>query len=103
VEQDPCDFPNHFLNRLPESLLSIFKGRKRYTIDGVSDSTDEFFSVGFGSSLKIEDTFYHFAREEDDGNMPLYTPIDKIPSVLVVRLKRFEYDILNETQRMVAD
>jgi hypothetical protein len=25
-QQDPCDFLNDFLNRLPESVLSIFKG-----------------------------------------------------------------------------
>jgi hypothetical protein len=58
--QDPCGFLNDFLNGLPESVSPIFRGRKRYTVDGVSDLTDEFISISLGLHSKLKTSFGHF-------------------------------------------
>jgi hypothetical protein len=102
-QQGPCDFLNDFLNRLPEWASPIFKGRKHYTVDGVSDLPDEFFSISLDLHSQLKTFFDLFVRGEDEGNARLCTRIDKSPSVLAVQLKRFEYDRLNETQRRLTD
>ena len=111
-QQDANEFFQLFVDQLPEEMKQIFQGRVVNTIEGLttpfkSVNYEDFFSLsmtiqGFSS---LEDSMKDFTRDEifsgdnqvtDDCGAKVdakkYARIDKAPQVLVVHLKRFEYD-----------
>jgi hypothetical protein len=116
-QQDACEFLRLLLDQFPESVHGLFKGVVQNVITGVSEkhnsvSEEPFYTIaldikglsGVDSSLV---TFSKVANLNDDNQYSIgdrkidATRVSKIlnaPEVLVLHLKRFEYDPHTKTR-----
>jgi ubiquitin C-terminal hydrolase len=112
-QQDAIEFLNCFLERLPESCSSVFKGMFLNTVRGIyqnyeSTHSEPFLSIPLDvktcgqieESLKLLlecELFTDEDRYQTDESRKIdaqkFTRIQTLPEVLIFQLKRFEYDI----------
>ncbi|OHT06323.1 hypothetical protein TRFO_25582 [Tritrichomonas foetus] len=107
-QQDAFEFFQMFLGQFPDSINKYFKGTIKNTFRGEkfeSSNDEEFFALGLTIQKcpNIIESFKVFLMSEtfpqyktDDGrviNVEKYAKIGKVPPVLVLQLKRFEYSL----------
>jgi len=113
-QQDASEFLQMVLDQLPSSLHHIFKGQYQSVIEGVTEEYQSFTNEDFYTvcldikGLKsINESFDSFMQSENFSGDRQYmaetlghkidakkfTRILKAPMVLVIQLKRFEYDL----------
>jgi ubiquitin C-terminal hydrolase len=118
-QQDASEFLQTVLDQLPTEVSFLFRGTQVNTIKGVdsdftSASNEVFWNIGLSirGFKTLDQSIREFLREETVSNynangkrinIQKSSRIAEVPPVLVVQLKRFEYDIKTMVRYKIDD
>ena len=123
VQEDAVEFFQRLLERLPSDITQSYKGTSTTVFEGIDtdfrrEIQEPFYCLEipvskkatFGEAMAtlkdvtlfVENNQYH---DEERGKLDVkrYSVIDKLPKVLVIQLKRFDYNIRTGSRIKIQD
>jgi ubiquitin C-terminal hydrolase len=108
-QHDAAEFLQTFLDQLPNEISFLFEGTQLNILKGIDDdyqaqSPEQFLTIGLSikGHKRIQESIKEFLEDEvvpdyDVGgrkiNVRKMSRIEKMPAILAIQLKRFEYDM----------